>query len=407
MRRWFWGLGIPLVALIIVVSGCAGGNTSGTPLETATVPPVVRTHNEGIRAEGVVMPARSVTLQASAGGTIREVAVAEGDAVAAGDRLVYIDAADAEAAIQQAEAGLVAARAQLDQARAGTREEQIAIVAAQADAAEAMVAQAAAQRDSKTAGLDEADALDAQAQVLGAQLTHEDAQSAHEDTMTCYTWGGEEHCPALGTYEELTRFQEEAAYAGLLAASAQLQMTEARIDPRADAASADVQSALADRDAAMAQLALAEAGARAEEIAVAEAGVQEAESALAQARELLTRYRIAAPFQGTVTDLPVKPGDTVVQGTPVATLATLDRLQIKTTDLTELDIVDVVVGQPVRVFFDAMPDEQHQGTVVRIDPQGMPQFGDVLYTVTIELEAMPAWLRWGMTAQIEIEAVSR
>ncbi len=404
MRELFSGLGLSLLVLVILASGCAGGNASGPALET--VPPVVQKDEDGIHAKGVIVPARFVTLQATVGGTIDEIWVEEGDAVAANDRLVQLDLTDAEVAIQQAEAGLAAARAQLAQAQAGTREEQIAVVAAQVGAAEAGVAQAAAQRDATTAGLDEANTLDAQAQLLDAQLAHEDAWSAHEDTMTCYTWGGEKHCPSLGTYEELTRFQEEAAYAGLVAAQAQLEMTEARINPRANAANADVQSALAYRDAAAAQLELAQAGARVEEIAVAEAGVQEAESALAQARELLAQHRVEAPFDGTLTNLQVKLGDTVGQGTPLVTLATLDRLQIKTTDLTELDIVAIAEGYRVRVTFDAMSEEQLPGTVVRIDPQGTPQFGDVLYTATIELDTTPAWVRWGMTAQVEIETVS-
>ena len=155
-----------------------------------------------------------------------------------------------------------------------------------------------------------------------------------------------EICPTLGTIEEMARFQMEAADAGLVAAQAQLDMVQMSIAPKVDAARAGVLTAVANRDAVEAQLDLALAGARSEEINVAEAGVAQARVALAQARELLALSRIEAPFDAVLTDLPVEVGDTLAQGATVATLATLDRLQLRTTDLTELDAVNVVVSAP-------------------------------------------------------------
>ncbi|MGC9346804.1 MAG: HlyD family secretion protein [Anaerolineae bacterium] len=352
------------------------------------------------------MPARSVTLRAPIRGTIDDVAVTEGDLVAVGHRLLRFEPTDAELAVEQAEAGLAAATAQLDLLQAGTREEQIAVVEAQLSAAQAAVTRTLAHRDEVTAGLHEADVIDAQAELLGAQSAYEDARTAHEDTMECYEFGGTEYCPTLGTYEEMARFQEQAAYAGTLAAQARLETAEARIRAQINASSASVRSELARRDAVEAELDRALAGPRAEEIAIGEAGVRNAESALAQAQEMLTQYLVDAPFKATVTDLQVHSGDTVAQGAPLATLATLDRMELKSTDLTELDVVAIEVGQPVVVIFDAMPDQQLSGTVIRIDPQGKMAFGDVLYTVTVELDSTPDWVRWGMKTEMQIGEVT-
>ena len=414
MIEWIRKLGLVFLAVGVLATGCQsakGVEVSGG--ETSTVVPVVtQVAAERVFAEAVVEPVRSVTLLAPVGGTLEEVPAVEGDLVAAGSLLLRLDSDDAEVAVARAEAGLAAAEAQLALARAGTRAEQIAIAEARLDVADAAVAQAAAVRGVATAGLAEADALDAQAQLLEAQLLHEQADSAHDDTTKCYNVtapdGSEiEICPTLGTLEEMARAGMEAAYAGLAAAQAQLDMMQMRIAPNADAAHAGVLTAVANRDAVEARLDLALAGARGEEISVAEAGVAQATVALAQAHELLAQSSIEAPFGATLTDLPVEPGDRLAQGAAVATLATLDRLQLRTTDLAELDIVNVAVGQVVLVTFDAVAAQPLQGTVIRVDPQGSSQFGEVIYDAMIELDAPPEWMRWGMTAQVEIQTGAR
>ena len=409
MRDWIGKLGLLFLAVGVLAAGCESADDTVAPTVVAasSAPIVTQESGERIFAEAVVEPAQSVTLLAPVGGTLEEVPVAEGDLVTTGSLLLRLDSDDADVVVARAEAGLAEAEAQLALARAGTRAEQIAVVEAQLDVADAAVAQSAAQRDVATAGLADADALDAQAQLLDAQLLYELADSAHDDTMKCYDVampdGGERQiCPTLGTIEEMARFQMEAADAGLVAAQAQFDVAQRRIAPTIDAARAGVLTAVANRDAVDAQLVLVLAGARSEVISVAEAGVAQATVALTQARELLAQSRIEVPFGATLTDLPVEVGDMVAQGSPVATLATLDRLQLRTTDLAELDVVHVVVGQPVLVTFDAVLAQPLQGAVTRVDMQGRSQFGEVIYDVVIELEAPPEWVRWGMTARVEI-----
>ncbi len=401
-----------LGVIVVWLVGCGTAQNKGVsvaPAAGATLPVVAQETQDSIIVKGVVEPARSVTLRAGSGGVIVAAPVAEGARVTAGDTLVRFDAADAELAIQQAEAGLALAQAQLDLAKAGARPEQIAVIAAQLQAADALLAQATAQRDAENARAAQADVLDAQASVMEAELAHTQADERHDDMMKCYTYtlpdGSEQTaCPTLGTYEELTRFQMESAYAALLAAQAQYGAAQGLVAPQRDAAQAAVQSAQAQRDAVQAQLDLAQAGARAEAVAIAAAAVQRAESALAQARAALAFTVVAAPFDGVLTDLLVKAGDAVAAGEPLLTLATVDQLHIKTTDLTELDVVKVTEGQRARVTLEAQPGAALSGHVIRIEPQGNNYLGDVIYTVVIALDApAPDWLRWGMTAKVEMQ----
>jgi multidrug efflux pump subunit AcrA (membrane-fusion protein) len=101
--------------------------------------------------------------------------------------------------------------------------------------------------------------------------------------------------------------------------------------------------------------------------------------------------------------VPVKVGDTVTPGQPVITLAALTQLRARTKDLTELDVVRITEGQAATVVVEALPDIKLPGRIVRIELQAEDYRGDAVYPVTIELDEVPAGLRWGMTTLVEIE----
>jgi multidrug efflux pump subunit AcrA (membrane-fusion protein) len=86
----------------------------------------------------------------------------------------------------------------------------------------------------------------------------------------------------------------------------------------------------------------------------------------------------------------------------VLLLADLASLRVETTDLNEIDAARVSLDDPVKVTFDALPEAELSGRVVRISPKSDEGSG-VNYTVVVALEAPPAGLRWGMTAFVDIE----
>lgn len=127
----------------------------------------------------------------------------------------------------------------------------------------------------------------------------------------------------------------------------------------------------------------------------AKASWDSAEANLAQAT-------ISAPFDGTVVDIAVIPGELVQGNQVVLVLADLKNLQITTTDLSERDIARVKIGQNVDVYIEAL-DATVTGKVIRISPIAENVGGDVVYPVTIELDEQPAGLLWGMSAEVQIE----
>ena len=142
-------------------------------------------------------------------------------------------------------------------------------------------------------------------------------------------------------------------------------------------------------------------------VAQAMAGVTKANADVEAAMKALDRMTLTAPFDGKVGDISTEVGELIGPGIPVIRFADFAGWLVKTTDLTELDVVAVKNGLPVEVRIDAIPGEQINGVVTDIAPVASLVRGDVTYQVTIEIDddaGLP--LRWGMTASVDIDTES-
>ena len=133
----------------------------------------------------------------------------------------------------------------------------------------------------------------------------------------------------------------------------------------------------------------------------ADAQAASAEAAFEIAQAGLAQSTLVAPFKANVASVNVLPGELVQQNQVVITLATLNRLQIETTDLSERDIPKVKVGAPVDIFVEAL-NENFTGKVISISPRANTVGGDVVFKVTIAFDKQPDGLLWGMTAEVAI-----
>jgi len=139
-----------------------------------------------------------------------------------------------------------------------------------------------------------------------------------------------------------------------------------------------------------------------DDVALAEARIGNAESQLSAAQATLADLELVAPFDGVISAVHINPSEWVAPGSPVLLIADLEHLQIETTDLGEIDVAQIVVGDTAIVTFDALPDLVLEGTVVSIAPKAAEGSG-VNFPVILELSEIPSALRWGMTAFIDIE----
>ena len=136
---------------------------------------------------------------------------------------------------------------------------------------------------------------------------------------------------------------------------------------------------------------------------LAEDRVTAAEASLEVARLSQSQNTLLAPYDATVIDLFVAKNETVNAYQAVVHLADLQNLQLETSDLSERVVVNVQIGQAVLVYIEALNTEI-SGKVAAISTLAGDSGGDVVYTVTIQLDEIPAALRWGMSATVDFES---
>jgi len=93
-------------------------------------------------------------------------------------------------------------------------------------------------------------------------------------------------------------------------------------------------------------------------------------------QDLLNRTIAMAPFDGIVTNEPVREGETVVEGiqnTEGSTLMTLADMSVVTAEVKvdETDIMNVKMDQPADVTVDALPGQVFKGTVTLVGDQAL------------------------------------
>jgi HlyD family secretion protein len=393
MKRWMilcWGL--------LLVAGC--GQAPATEPASGEVPAVVSQGADQVVAEAVIEPARWGELHFDVGDDVVEVLVEEGDVVSEGDVLARLETTDLERAVTQAELGLNQARVGLSQAQ--LRLEQLQEPADEADVRQAEHAVEQAVAALKAAQLDLTAVLDSA--VLNETL--EDAQELFEEMRHRYEvrveWYESGQEPDYWHVDQAQERMDDA------------KLNLDRIRQQGDAQLQDARNAVErarqvqqEAEDDLARL-LEEADpldveAAQKEIEAAELEVKAAEVRLEEARSNLEDAELVAPFAGTVVEVNVDPGDAVTPGEVAFVLATLDQLQARTVDLTELDVARVREGQSAVVTLDALSDVEFRGRVARIGLQAVDYRGDVTYPVTVELDDAGPELRWGMTAVVEIE----
>lgn len=116
----------------------------------------------------------------------------------------------------------------------------------------------------------------------------------------------------------------------------------------------------------------------------------------------LDQSELRAPFAGMIAAINLGAGEAVSAYAPLIYLADCSAWQIKTEDLSELDIARVKKGTPASISFDAIPELVLPARVVHIRALGEKKKGDMTYTVTLKPEKQDSRLYWNMTALVKI-----
>jgi len=138
------------------------------------------------------------------------------------------------------------------------------------------------------------------------------------------------------------------------------------------------------------------------ELRVAQADLELARSQQTEAQAALKQTELRAPIAGTIAALKVAAGEEAVAGQAIATIGDMSSWLIETTDVSELEIVRVAVGDRATVTFNALPDVVLSGHVARIQVRGTDDNGEVMFAVIITPDEHLDQLRWNMSATARI-----
>ena len=459
-KRIFLGAGIVLILAVIIYFAYSRFSAPDPEAQAAAVSQTASADSAAadtslglVSAEGSIVPLRDALLSFQTGGQVVEIIAETGSVLSSGDPILRLDAADQEIALTQAQAGVEIANAAKKAAEAGllaaqtgekaaevgrqAAEVSLALVQAKPTAAEILLAQSAvalaeAGVGQASAGLgvvlegpatSQIQAAETQLRAAQAQLLPvrdaldalNRANSNDEDALARaqlnYNAAVANVNAAQAAVDEAragaTSGQRQSASGNVAAASAQAGAAQAQLDKLLAGARAE-QVTVAESGVAQAEAAVAEAALGVQKaetaLAQADAGIAQAEAAVAAAQDALARMTLTAPFDGVVADIQTELGAVVGSGVPVVTFADFGGWRVKTTDLTELDVVDLQVGDPVDIQIDAIPGETLRGTVAKVATTAQENRGDVVYEVTIALDDLKNLpLRWGMTVFVDVD----
>jgi HlyD family secretion protein len=333
-----------IVLATLLVIGLAGFAVWHFVLRPPAVPPGVIAVSGRIEGDDSAVAAKTT-------GRIREIAVREGDQVAAGQVIAVLDdeqirarEQQAEAAVRQAEARVRLAQHQITILNEQMRQSQIGVDQSQRDA-QGKVSEAQGRVAAAEAQLAQAEASHAQARwdrEAFARLYQRELIAEQEARRA------QSNEEAQAAVVAAARRQVEAARGALLAAQATLANPAIRTSQVA-AVQGQILQAQAD-------------------IAAAQAEAERARAMLQEARANRQDLRIVAPFAGTVATRTAEPGEVVMAGTPVITLLNMEEVYLRAF-VPEGQIGRVRVSQPARVFLDSAPNKPVDAYVLRVDPQ--------------------------------------
>jgi multidrug resistance efflux pump len=124
---------------------------------------------------------------------------------------------------------------------------------------------------------------------------------------------------------------------------------------------------------------------------------------LLAAESALSNLDLVATIDSNIVELNLTPGEQVTPGKPVVTLADFSQWYVETDDLTEIEVVDISLGQQVSFVPDALPEVSLSGQVESIGDKFEEKRGDITFTTRILVDEIDPRLRWGMTVVVTFE----
>lgn len=355
MKKKIYTIMMLIVVVAIALTACGSKGETETP--TSLTP--VSNEPAGIIAEGNLQPAQAANLSFQVRGMVEDVNVKIGDKVSKGDLLARLsNASQAEAQLASANLELITAQQAFDDLQ---------------DASATSLAQVVIDMKEAQEEYDEADDY-----LVYLQNSKKVPQTENQMNLV-QTFNGYKY------QYKAKNFKGPAPEDWIIEAENDLALKKARFE--------ELQLAYERK----------KGGIDTDQLALLEARLENAQAQFAAAESNLSNYVLTAPFDGVVADVAVEIGEQVGADSRAVSVVNTSSWIIETTDITELEVVDLEVGQNVTFTADALSDVTMDGVVTEISQSSFVESGDVIYSVRIAVNDVDPRVRWGMTVEVNFE----
>lgn len=376
---------IPVICVILVLAGifiyssvkASASSSTQYQTEAAKLGDV----SVQIDGTGTVRANQSAVIYWKTDGKVGEVYVNEGQLVQEDQMVINLDPASLSQEIIQAMANLVTAKQDLEEAQDGSQ----AKAKAESALVDAQIAYNTAlgnywEKSQTYGSTDQIAKAEAQVTLLKEKVEKLEKQL---NAMA--------ELPEDSTKKAQKKSDLAQARIDLYNAKQNLAYLQATPDP------VEVAQLQADLDVAKANLEAAQRAYDRVKDGPSEEDILTAQAKVAAAQATVDMAQLKAPFTGTVTLLNCQPGSVVSAGDLAYRIDDLSHLYIDV-DVSEIDINQVKIGQPVTIQFDAITNKEYTGKVTKVAANGELVSGTINYSVEVEIIAPTSEIKLGMTA---------
>ncbi len=361
---------------------------------------------------------RDSSLAFEVNGTVRTSSVSVGSRVVVGQALVSLDQSALYADLLKAQANVASEEARLEELKKGSKPEDIAV--SETEVANARVTLEDAEKNLQNKVVDainnNVDQFFSNPKTNNPQfsLVVNDGQlknniisgrTAVETIIQTWTVGDiDKNLP------EVLRLIDNVALV-VNSQSASSGVTQATVDANKasiSSARSTVTTARETLNSSRSKLALAEknltlkkSGSTPEVIKAQEAKVLQNQAQVESVQAQLSKMTLRSPQNGVVTKQDAKVGEIVTPGKVVVTVISDSDLEIES-NVSEVSIGKVMVGNEVIITFDAFPGETFSGKVSYIEPGETVVDGVVNYKVTVAFSEKYPQIKSGLTSRLEL-----
>lgn len=418
IKNWITGHKKTTALLVLIVLGVVYGVTSGGNKKTDLYTIKKMNVTQKVIVNGNTKAINDSSLAFEVNGTVSRANVAVGSRVTVGQALVSLDSGTLSADLLKAKANVETEKARLEELKKGAKPEEIAVAETEVANAKITLGDAEANLQNKVVDIitNTIDQFFSNPRTINPQFNlvvnnnqlKNDINNARAEIESIVNnWNSfdiDKNLPKIIALVDNVAIavNSQTAVSGL---------TQTTIDSYKSSVSTAKSSLVTAKETlntSRARLTLADknltlkkSGSSPEVIKAQEARVLQNEAQVASVEAQLSKMTLRSPQNGIVTKQDAKVGEIVTPGKVVVSVISDSDLEIES-NVSEVSIGKVSVGNHVIIAFDAFPNQEFHGAVSYIEPGETIVDGVVNYKITVAFAEKYPQIKSGLTSRLDI-----